>query len=137
MAAAPLLPVITSCRNACGAVGWWGMKRVRSVQGGESSGGRRLLPSHLYWVLALPAALLVAVEMVRRDATGFHWNWSFLGQKAGLLAVAAVFAAAAVWLQSDDRRKRRKERGQCHHCGYSLTGNVSGVCPECGTRLAR
>lgn len=22
----------------------------------------------------------------------------------------------------------------CQHCGYDLTGNVSGVCPECGTR---
>jgi hypothetical protein len=21
----------------------------------------------------------------------------------------------------------------CHTCGYELTGNVSGVCPECGT----
>jgi len=23
--------------------------------------------------------------------------------------------------------------GVCAHCGYDLTGNVSGVCPECGT----
>jgi hypothetical protein len=23
-------------------------------------------------------------------------------------------------------------RGQCPGCGYDLTGNVSGVCPECG-----
>lgn len=23
----------------------------------------------------------------------------------------------------------------CSHCGYNLTGNVSGVCPECGARL--
>lgn len=22
--------------------------------------------------------------------------------------------------------------GHCQHCGYNLTGNVSGVCPECG-----
>jgi rubrerythrin len=22
--------------------------------------------------------------------------------------------------------------GQCRKCGYDLTGNVSGVCPECG-----
>jgi len=24
----------------------------------------------------------------------------------------------------------------CQHCGYNLTGNVSGVCPECGTVIA-
>ena len=23
-------------------------------------------------------------------------------------------------------------RGECRPCGYSRTGNVSGVCPECG-----
>ena len=24
----------------------------------------------------------------------------------------------------------------CHKCGYNLTGNESGVCPECGARQA-
>src|SRR5436190_7739532 len=23
--------------------------------------------------------------------------------------------------------------GTCHTCGYNLRGNVSGICPECGT----
>jgi hypothetical protein len=27
---------------------------------------------------------------------------------------------------------RRRRAGQCRCCGYNLTGNVSGVCPECG-----
>ena len=27
---------------------------------------------------------------------------------------------------------RRKAAGLCAACGYDLTGNVSGVCPECG-----
>ena len=27
--------------------------------------------------------------------------------------------------------------GHCRTCGYDLTGNVSGVCPECGTAIAR
>jgi ABC-type ATPase with predicted acetyltransferase domain len=25
--------------------------------------------------------------------------------------------------------------GTCHKCRYDLTGNTSGVCPECGTKL--
>jgi hypothetical protein len=29
-------------------------------------------------------------------------------------------------------RQRRFARGHCQHCGYDLTGNVSGRCPECG-----
>ena len=30
------------------------------------------------------------------------------------------------------RRALRRWRGLCLKCGYNLTGNVSGVCPECG-----
>lgn len=28
-------------------------------------------------------------------------------------------------------------RSLCLHCGYDLTGNVSGVCPECGKPVLR
>jgi uncharacterized paraquat-inducible protein A len=38
------------------------------------------------------------------------------------------------------RRKlqhRRRAMGCCIKCGYSLTGNSSGVCPECGTSTAK
>ncbi len=31
---------------------------------------------------------------------------------------------------------RRPEAGKCNDCGYNLTGNVSGVCPECGMEVA-
>lgn len=38
------------------------------------------------------------------------------------------------WHQS--RRGRRQARhGLCGRCGYNLTGNQSGVCPECGTSV--
>ncbi len=32
-------------------------------------------------------------------------------------------------------RGRRPPPGYCMECGYNLTGNVSGVCPECGTEI--
>ena len=52
-------------------------------------------------------------------------------------AVAAVFALpagarAAAWLLGFARFCRRTSRNLCHRCGYSLTGNTSGTCPECG-----
>lgn len=28
---------------------------------------------------------------------------------------------------------RRTPKGHCRSCDYDLTGNVSGICPECGT----
>jgi hypothetical protein len=30
------------------------------------------------------------------------------------------------------RRQRRKTEGCCESCGYNLTANASGICPECG-----
>lgn len=34
------------------------------------------------------------------------------------------------------RRARRKHLiGHCSNCSYNLTGNVSGICPECGERI--
>ncbi len=35
------------------------------------------------------------------------------------------------------RRYRRRKRGLCVRCGYNLTGNESGVCPECGAEVRR
>jgi len=32
------------------------------------------------------------------------------------------------------RRRRGSDEPLCSACGYSLRGNVSGRCPECGTR---
>jgi hypothetical protein len=35
------------------------------------------------------------------------------------------------------RRLRRKKRNECLECGYNLTGNISGLCPECGMPVRR
>ena len=49
---------------------------------------------------------------------------------AGSLPLLAAMGLAA-------RRARRRRRwvraGRCAGCGYDLTGNQTGVCPECGT----
>jgi hypothetical protein len=38
----------------------------------------------------------------------------------------------ALWLWGAMRRRRLRSAGLCLACGYNLTGNTSGVCPECG-----
>ncbi len=45
------------------------------------------------------------------------------------------FAAFPPWvfIRGPLRRRRRRTKGLCLVCAYDLTGNVSGVCPECGT----
>ena len=35
-----------------------------------------------------------------------------------------------------DERRRAAGAGRCVQCGYNLTGNTSGICPECGTKVA-
>jgi hypothetical protein len=34
------------------------------------------------------------------------------------------------------RRQHRRKRGRCMQCAYLLTGNASGICPECGSPIA-
>ncbi len=55
------------------------------------------------------------------------------------LAIPTIVLAAlvlAVFGLPRLRRRLRAKRSQCLRCGYDLTGNVSGVCPECGAAVA-
>jgi len=45
-----------------------------------------------------------------------------------LFAAYPVF----VFIRGRMRRRRRRKHGLCPHCGYNLTGNVTGICSECG-----
>jgi hypothetical protein len=49
-----------------------------------------------------------------------------------LLAPAFALLPLLQWWASR-RARARRTKGQCARCSYDLTGNVSGVCPECGT----
>ncbi len=40
------------------------------------------------------------------------------------------------WIGFTRRKRMRMKRGQCLACGYSLVGNTTGKCPECGEALA-
>jgi hypothetical protein len=51
---------------------------------------------------------------------------------------AVGVAIYCVWVVRWYRRTRahtRVEAGLCLACGYDLTGNVSGTCPECGGKV--
>jgi hypothetical protein len=47
-----------------------------------------------------------------------------------ILLVVAAIPTVSLW-----RRGCRPPVGHCQRCGYDLTGNLSGVCPECGTNV--
>jgi len=53
-----------------------------------------------------------------------------LGRVLALWIPFLLVAIPTAYLWYRDRR--RLPSGHCRKCGYNLTGNVSGVCPECG-----
>ncbi len=63
-------------------------------------------------------------------AFGLHLAWVFAGFATPLLFLAG--RRAVRWRRS----RRRAQRGQCASCGYDLTRNESGSCPECGVTIA-
>lgn len=48
------------------------------------------------------------------------------------LLLTAALPARWVWVRMPSRAAKS---GLCRICRYDLTGNVSGVCPECGTSV--
>ena len=73
--------------------------------------------------------------------------WQFYAKSVGLGVVDSTGVGAPFWVpaiflalwpslalaRGPYRRYRRRKQNRCLHCGYLLTGNISGVCPECGS----
>ena len=54
----------------------------------------------------------------------------------GMLTLLFLIAPL-IWLVLWGRAQQRARRvGYCPACGYDLTGNASGMCPECGRPMA-
>jgi hypothetical protein len=56
--------------------------------------------------------------------------WLHLGWALAACAMAPAIAGLRWW-----RRRHHRPMNPCPRCGYSLIGNTSGVCPECGERI--
>ena len=82
----------------------------------------------------------VGFELVYGNSTEHHLPedrvyavWA-LRANVPLWCPFALFAACPTitFIRGPLRRYRRRRRGLCLKCGYDLTGNVTGVCSECG-----
>jgi hypothetical protein len=78
-----------------------------------------------YWAEGDMTAVVYARELAMP-------TWAVLG-------LAALFALPAftVGARLTAARSRRQSPGYCPSCDYDLTGNTSGVCPECGTPVPK
>ena len=68
------------------------------------------------------------------------WGRVYLGGWGVILGYgtfAMGIGTAGCWLKYRDlhRRRLRGHSNDCRKCGYNLTGNVSGTCPECGQEI--
>lgn len=67
-----------------------------------------------------------------------HWMLvpmtQVLFRRWALLLPIPLFLAypTMAFIRGPVRRWRRRRMGLCLKCGYDLTGNVTGICPECG-----
>ena len=59
------------------------------------------------------------------------------GSRVGIWVVPVWIALLALLVPTTIAwiKCRRYPPGGCQRCGYNLTGNVSGTCPECGTAV--
>ncbi len=111
--------------------GWWEIALP-----GPTSRGPSL-------ILMAGTAMIVhdymAVTLVSADTHSFglsRWNWWGVGLYPIIhLPLYAVFLAVAVPTLLVWRFWPKPVKpGHCR-CGYDLTGNTSGVCPECGVEV--
>ena len=86
-------------------------------------------------VAGYPAAYAPAKTLL---GFGLLWTtapqWRFREVDFPLWPIAV--AGAIVPMRAYLRRRQSRWAGLCRVCHYDLTGNASGVCPECGTAVA-
>jgi uncharacterized RDD family membrane protein YckC len=74
------------------------------------------LKRNLVFLLSVIGVFLVAMDVHR----GRRWGDGWAG-------------TAVIWRRYADRMPRERPLTICRKCGYDLTGNLSGICPECST----
>ncbi len=94
------------------------------------------------WRFSMQSLQIVIKEPCGYYGTSFGKSFSIFIHEVRLttpiLPLVLIFSTwPAIWLLRTPtrRRKLRARRGLCEKCGYNLTGNSTGLCPECGTKV--
>lgn len=96
-----------------------------------------IVPSYGWWV-SIPHFDLMFANTEHRDWFSNHVAYmAILNRDVYFRLLIIPWAPLALSLVACIIfwcRSRRPQRGHCPKCGYNLTGNLSGICPECGDR---
>jgi hypothetical protein len=86
------------------------------------------------WLVLLELSLAVAVVTTTAWLVAPNYALSWQGIFSNdMLAVGAVMLLLNAGLIMLPVSRRQSDPRLCTRCGYDLTGNLSGTCPECGT----
>jgi hypothetical protein len=85
------------------------------------------------WFIALGP--LTSFQRTHASAKPFLILWLVSGPTIALCIITIRFILGVRRGYSEGMKKLRLQLGQCLECGYDLTDNASGVCPECGTKI--
>jgi len=83
-----------------------------------------------FFATLIPMDIVVVVETWDQRQTRFVYRFS------DLLWVVLWLAVSCLLLPFFRKQSvRQRDKNSYRSCGYCLTGNVSGICPECGMKL--
>lgn len=98
-------------------------------------------PEAVQWIHYSRSA--IGLNRYALNSLGFH-SWSMGSsnttyERYQFVPIAPIIVVLAVlplwWFIRRQRYRMRIANNLCQSCGYNLTGNTSGVYPECGTAI--
>lgn len=101
---------------------------------------RRALRLFLISLVTVGIVLPVAVPLLgynAREGWAAVWGTPLIYLLFITVPVGGVMLAFSTLQLQRGRLVLRKKRHLCKQCGYNLTGNTSGLCPECGASIER
>ena len=84
------------------------------------------------WLSAISCVLIVTILIADR----YSFKRTSIAINAVLLVVLVLDIPAVIRFRRQWDREYRAKNNRCVECGYDLAGNVSGICPECGSKIA-
>lgn len=111
---------------------------AKRMQARSPRSQRQHLRNRLLW-FSLPICVLVVGLATTNQHLGRHPvpTWAFLCMMLVPISVGLSFlhACRREYSDSEALANHTKDPLHCGRCEYDLTGNVSGICPECGWQI--